>query len=383
MRLPDEILLSILGHLTTRDLAASTCVCRRWHRVGTDESLWRRLYGAAGWKSGPTDRPTCGWRVALQRVAAATVLVLYTGADRDGQILAHVTSLVVGAGSTMARVVHAICTAVGHGKAARRLSRFWTAAPSAVVGDGEASQWVALNDSLADVPLAALDAVLWKTPLKGVLRMSNSPMMRVICVRPMAWLVECVPAAHRKGIVKDIARTYGAVASGHHRQPLSARDNVARPFVHAVEHGTSRSGAWTDDATGTLLWQRQPYRGQWRCGRRQGAGVQFYSDGSRYAGDWRDGARHGIGRCDGPDGRSGYEGRWHRDRPQGRGRCWWPDGGMHDGLFAAGQPHGPGTFVARNGMRASGTWHHGVARSVCWLSPFGSLWPVSLGTMAS
>ncbi|XP_051956569.1 S-phase kinase-associated protein 2-like isoform X1 [Xyrauchen texanus] len=41
--LPDELLLSILSHLSLKDLLRTSHVCKRWHRLAFDESLWHSV----------------------------------------------------------------------------------------------------------------------------------------------------------------------------------------------------------------------------------------------------------------------------------------------------------------------------------------------------
>ncbi|KAM4808358.1 S-phase kinase-associated protein 2-like [Rhinophrynus dorsalis] len=41
--LPDELLLSIFSYLHLTDLLKVSRVCKRWHRLSTDESLWQNL----------------------------------------------------------------------------------------------------------------------------------------------------------------------------------------------------------------------------------------------------------------------------------------------------------------------------------------------------
>lgn len=375
-RLPDEILLLVFGHLRPRDLAVAASVCARWLRVAADDSLWRQSCVSAGWDGAA--RPTCGWRAASRRTVAGSVLVLYTAVSPDQAALSHVTSLVLGARRTLSQAVGSVCAAVDR-RGPRRLSSFWVPAIQRGSAAAEVASWMHLGGRRPDLPLAAFDAVAWETPVRGILRLSDSPLVRALRARPMVWLIDC--SADRSGagdaggdVDGSDDNNRGAVLSGGPDRYRRQR----RRFVHIVEQGRGRTGGWTDTGTGTLLWRRQPYEGQWRRGRREGAGTQFYLDGSRYVGGWRDGARHGAGRCDEIDG-GGYEGQWRRDHPQGRGRRWWHDGQVHDGTFAGGQPHGPGTFIGHGGMRASGTWHAGVPKNVHWVSPFGPVWPVPFG----
>lgn len=41
--LPDELLLGILSHLSLQDLLRTSRVCKRWHRLAFDESLWHSV----------------------------------------------------------------------------------------------------------------------------------------------------------------------------------------------------------------------------------------------------------------------------------------------------------------------------------------------------
>nr|UDO47538.1 Morn repeat protein [Pandoravirus massiliensis] len=353
---PDEIMILIFANLGPRDLAAAARVCRAWSRLAGDDTLWRRPCVGAGWDP-LCARPACGWRVASQRLAAGSVIVLYTSVSPTGRVLAHATSIVVRARRSVSQVVSAACATVErHGPI--RLGSFWVPDHSRGSASDEVTRWRSLAVHNANTPLAALEAVAWETPARGFLRLSDSPLVRAVRVRASTWLLSCD------------ANTGDRATPARHRSPACAQ------FAHVIRHGRDRLGAWTDVGTGTLLWQRQPYSGSWRRGRREGNGTQIYRDGSRYVGEWRDGVYHGAGRYDDSKG-GGYEGRWRRGCPQGRGRRWWPDGQVHDGAFAAGRPHGPGTLIACNGMRAVGTWRDGVPHGVQWVSPFGPLWPSS------
>ncbi|NXA08983.1 SKP2 protein, partial [Sapayoa aenigma] len=41
--LPDELLLAIFAHLSLKDLLKVSLICKRWHRLSFDESLWQSL----------------------------------------------------------------------------------------------------------------------------------------------------------------------------------------------------------------------------------------------------------------------------------------------------------------------------------------------------
>ncbi|XP_038069921.1 F-box only protein 15-like isoform X2 [Patiria miniata] len=42
--LPDEVLLKVFGFLPADSLVTCDCVCKRWHQLANDDSLWERLY---------------------------------------------------------------------------------------------------------------------------------------------------------------------------------------------------------------------------------------------------------------------------------------------------------------------------------------------------
>ena len=44
LALPDEILLDICGRLDAKSLVKLSATCKRLHKVGSDEKLWKRLY---------------------------------------------------------------------------------------------------------------------------------------------------------------------------------------------------------------------------------------------------------------------------------------------------------------------------------------------------
>lgn len=62
------------------------------------------------------------------------------------------------------------------------------------------------------------------------------------------------------------------------------------------------------------------YKGQWnkRTGERDGVGIQFWSDGSKYEGQWQLGQANGRGRMTHSNG-DVYEGAWLRDKANGFG----------------------------------------------------------------
>ncbi|XP_067369143.1 ankyrin repeat and MYND domain-containing protein 1 [Channa argus] len=113
-------------------------------------------------------------------------------------------------------------------------------------------------------------------------------------------------------------------------------------------------------------------------GRREGFGVQDWSDGSRYEGDFVDGYKHGRGRYTWKNGEY-YEGSFYKDYRHGDGiYCWptghkflgmfylnrkegygqqlFPDGAIFQGLYHADQRFGPGVISYPDGHQDVGLW---------------------------
>lgn len=74
------------------------------------------------------------------------------------------------------------------------------------------------------------------------------------------------------------------------------------------------------------------YEGQWVGNKKDGEGVQTWSDGAKYEGEWKMGERHGLGVFTWPDG-STYHGQWMQNRKTGLGHKVYADGQMYLGLF--------------------------------------------------
>ena len=118
--------------------------------------------------------------------------------------------------------------------------------------------------------------------------------------------------------------------------------------------GTVYEGVWKD---GRLI--RLIYRGETTDDLvREGTGMAFYEDGSRFNGCWRNGKRHGTGIMQFADG-SIYTGEFMEDTIAGHGRLVQQDTGIHVGEFSNNVKHGPG--VERNDDRIiEGVWNKGV-----------------------
>ena len=76
------------------------------------------------------------------------------------------------------------------------------------------------------------------------------------------------------------------------------------------------------------------YRGCMKNGVREGKGIYFYSDGSRYEGKWKKGVKEGTGTYFYANGNR-YEGEWKNDRKEGYGVLYDSDGTFRVGEWKA------------------------------------------------
>ena len=77
------------------------------------------------------------------------------------------------------------------------------------------------------------------------------------------------------------------------------------------------------------------YEGEWDLeGKKDGRGMQIYSDGSI------------------------YEGYWTADLPDGRGRLIHANGDVYAGEWKADKAHGFGVYEYENGARYEGQWEN-------------------------
>ncbi|XP_055077522.1 ankyrin repeat and MYND domain-containing protein 1 [Periophthalmus magnuspinnatus] len=98
---------------------------------------------------------------------------------------------------------------------------------------------------------------------------------------------------------------------------------------------------------------RAPLRG---AEERTGAGVQEWSDGSRYEGEFVNGFKHGRGKYTWKNGES-YVGSFYKDFRHGDGVYCWPSGHKFIGKFYLNRKEGYGQHVFPNGSHFQGLYH--------------------------
>jgi len=107
------------------------------------------------------------------------------------------------------------------------------------------------------------------------------------------------------------------------------------------------------------------YHGEWTENRKNGYGVQVFSNGQKYEGQWAHGLRNGEGTLWVPVGkvkklRKLYVGGWKDDRRHGKGTCFFKSGEYYQGTWDHGMMHGHGTLRYDNGDLYIGQWHNGL-----------------------
>jgi len=111
--------------------------------------------------------------------------------------------------------------------------------------------------------------------------------------------------------------------------------SVVSPTKLGGKHGDN------DDAQGGKL--RRVYAGNWKDDMKDGGGVYFYADGSRYEGAWSRDQRSGIGTIFYANGDE-YTGQWAEDRPHGFGTLTKANRDVYEGNWMRGLREGSGIY---------------------------------------
>ncbi len=147
------------------------------------------------------------------------------------------------------------------------------------------------------------------------------------------------------------------------------------------------NGEWKDGKLNgcgiEYFTQNDTYVGEFKDGKRNGKGTFIFSDGSKYLGDWLNEKRHGKGCFISADG-SKYIGDYLNDKRDGEGIEYYSNGDiffkglwkkghkngygieyfnsfpfkgdLYKGEFKDGKRSGKGTFIKANGCKYVGNW---------------------------
>lgn len=143
-----------------------------------------------------------------------------------------------------------------------------------------------------------------------------------------------------------------------------------------LDNGAKYTGQWTvenskRDGFGIQIWSDgSKYEGFWNNDKANGKGRLIHADGDVYEGDWKEDKAHGKGCYTHYDGAK-YDGDWVEDRQHGYGVETWPDGARYEGSYEDGKKHGKGLFkwadgssyygeFADNNIHGFGTYYRGL-----------------------
>ena len=126
-------------------------------------------------------------------------------------------------------------------------------------------------------------------------------------------------------------------------------ENIA---PQTLPNGATYKGEWNNSkrqGMGIQNWtDGTKYVGQWENDKASGIGKLYHADGDLYSGQWKLDKAHGLGRYKHED-ESAYEGRWEHDRQHGVGMEEWQDGAKYIGQFQNGEKEGKGTLFFADG----------------------------------
>ena len=113
-----------------------------------------------------------------------------------------------------------------------------------------------------------------------------------------------------------------------------------------------------DNGWGTYVHEEthERYEGDFRFGKRHGAGVQYYANGNmKYKGEFRNDARAGYGAYYFNSGDK-FVGQFAENAPNGKGTYYYADGDRFVGLYENGKRNGSGIYYHRDGRRKPGLY---------------------------
>ena len=139
---------------------------------------------------------------------------------------------------------------------------------------------------------------------------------------------------------------FHAAVRGHFSR-LALRSLQAEPPVRVTVRGevlwpvVSSEYEWVEDR---VYEQMGTYTGQMKNGKREGLGIQTWTNNSKYEGFWKNDKANGLGRLV-HSGDEFYEGEWENDMIHGFGEYTSPNGARYIGQWRFDKQDGKGTEV--------------------------------------
>jgi hypothetical protein len=134
---------------------------------------------------------------------------------------------------------------------------------------------------------------------------------------------------------KDVGE--GRLYKGYYNKKTGHRDGLGIQFW---PDGSKYEGMWSEDKAhgrGRMVHANGDfYEGDWRDDKANGFGVFVDSANARYEGEWVDDMQHGQGQETWDKGSACYRGTFVRGKKNGLGRFDWADGSYYEGNFVDG-----------------------------------------------
>lgn len=126
-----------------------------------------------------------------------------------------------------------------------------------------------------------------------------------------------------------------------------------------------KDSSWKRNGHGIQEWSDGcKYEGGFVNNLKHGTGVFTWTNGEFYKGSFFKDYRHGKGMYSWPDG-SKYTGHFYLNRKEGYGVQVFPDGSTFEGLYHADERFGPGIMTYLDGRQDVGLWHREMLLRIC------------------
>ena len=144
-------------------------------------------------------------------------------------------------------------------------------------------------------------------------------------------------------------------------------DGKRRKFPKIKEEQSSYEGEWKDgkrDGYGILYWgNKSKFVGLFVEDKAFGFGKLWHEDGDIFKGYWKDFQADGIGQYKTKKG-AYFNGDWKLDRQDGFGMEIWPKGSNFMGEYSDGNKHGIGILTFENKAGYKGEFHEGIISGI-------------------